>query len=164
MSFFKSKSVETVADNSEAVVRKVRNILSRVVGGKAITDDAVFSEVRSRQEVGKNEKRKSQNTNVKSKSKKQEILVALQQFHSPAHPHTMFQIVKNQLMMIQVCCKCTTFSPNSLHEQLYSEVVIVNWARCDFCSHWTHLRFCCPERVVRRNDIFKCPWCRSVEE
>ena len=94
--FLKSKNVETVFDNSEAVVKKVRNTVSRVVAGKATTDDDVFSELRSRQEVGKNEKRKSQDTNVKLKSKKQEILVAMQQFHSQAHLHTMFQIVRNQ--------------------------------------------------------------------
>ena len=65
--FLKSKSIETIVESSEKVVKKVRNTLSLVVAGKAITDDEVFSEVKSRQEVGKAEKRKTGSTTVKPK-------------------------------------------------------------------------------------------------
>ena len=61
------------------------------------------------------------------------------------------------------CCVCKQHSPPGLHEELYSKAVLVKWAQCDKCSHWTHLRFCCKQNVVRRCSTFLCPCCNQEE-
>ena len=39
------------------------------------------------------------------------------------------------------CCVCQRFSPPpNLNDNPYLK--IVNWAKCDSCSHWVHLAFC----------------------
>ena len=55
------------------------------------------------------------------------------------------------------CCVCKKWEPEALKSKPYIE--LVQWADCA-CGHWVHLRYCVPERVVRRGDIFKCPHCR----
>ena len=56
------------------------------------------------------------------------------------------------------CCVCQRFSPPpNLNDNPYLK--IVNWAKCDSCSHWVHLVFCTNQRTVRRNDSFLCHHC-----
>jgi hypothetical protein len=59
------------------------------------------------------------------------------------------------------CCVCQKSSPDGIH-QVYG-IEFVQWAQCDnrSCNHWTHLRFCCDVRVVRRGDKFFCPHCKD---
>jgi hypothetical protein len=56
-----------------------------------------------------------------------------------------------------LCCVCMKMSPPSLKDSL--DLKIVNWAKCDKCSHWVHLAFCSTVRVVRRHSSFVCPHC-----
>jgi hypothetical protein len=56
-----------------------------------------------------------------------------------------------------LCCVCKKMSPPGIKE--CPDLVIVKWAQCDKCSHWTHLRFCSKVRVVRRLSDFVCPHC-----
>ena len=55
------------------------------------------------------------------------------------------------------CCVCDKYEPVELVN--HDEVYFVKWGECDSCGHWTHLRFCCPTRVLRRGDVFRCPHC-----
>ena len=61
-----------------------------------------------------------------------------------------------------LCCVCKKHSPPGLHEEFYSKVILVKWAQCDKCSHWTNLRFCCKQSVVRRSSTFLCPCCNQT--
>ncbi|XP_060573021.1 uncharacterized protein LOC132730954 [Ruditapes philippinarum] len=56
------------------------------------------------------------------------------------------------------CCVCHKFSPPALKQ--CTSLVIVKWAQCDKCHHWTHLSFCTEVRVVRRHSEFLCPHCQ----
>ena len=56
------------------------------------------------------------------------------------------------------CCVCKKHQPPTLN--LMYTLEIVNWAQCDECGHWTHLKLCATERVLRRGDMFLCPCCR----
>jgi len=49
------------------------------------------------------------------------------------------------------------FEPEQLKHCV--SLVFVKWAKCDFqnCTHWTHLTYCCKQRVVRRQENFECP-------
>ena len=55
------------------------------------------------------------------------------------------------------CCQCNRFESKELEYHL--SLIFVKWAEYDFsgCNHWTHLRFCCKQRVIRRGDMFFCP-------
>ncbi|XP_045169024.1 uncharacterized protein LOC123531825 [Mercenaria mercenaria] len=55
------------------------------------------------------------------------------------------------------CCVCKLFQPAQLKNCV--SLVITKWAQCDSpgCKHWTHLIYCCKQRVIRRNDTFICP-------
>ena len=55
------------------------------------------------------------------------------------------------------CCVCHTYEAGYLKQCAY--VSFVNWGKCDFCSHWTHLKSCSEVSVVRRGDVFRCPHC-----
>ena len=63
------------------------------------------------------------------------------------------------------CCVCKKERSPGLCEALKrGEIVFNNWAQCDICDHWTHLRFCSSVRVVRKGTFFKCPHCEDVEK
>ena len=57
----------------------------------------------------------------------------------------------------ELCCQCKRWSPPGLRN--LPGVTQVNWAFCDRCNHWTHLRFCVSVWEVSRDDIFFCPCC-----
>ena len=55
------------------------------------------------------------------------------------------------------CCVCHRWEPPDLKDCIY--VGLVNWGECNFCQHWTHLKFCTDVRVLRRDSVFRCPHC-----
>ena len=55
------------------------------------------------------------------------------------------------------CCVCNDWQPVELRQ--CQSIVFVSWAKCDFCEHWTHLKFCSDVRVLRTSATFKCPHC-----
>lgn len=61
----------------------------------------------------------------------------------------------------ELCCVCKRYEPEELRNCV--GLVLVKWAQCDVCSHWTHLRFCTSIRVLRRGSSFKCPCCNTEE-
>lgn len=56
------------------------------------------------------------------------------------------------------CCVCRRVEPPALRDCV--NLIIVKWAQCDRCGHWTHLRFCSEKNVVRRHAEFLCPHCQ----
>ena len=59
----------------------------------------------------------------------------------------------------EVCIICKRFQPEELKRM--PRLVIVNWASCDKCNGWVHLKFCCKETHVGRTDSFLCPLCKE---
>ena len=55
------------------------------------------------------------------------------------------------------CCVCGDWQPEAIRE--CHSIIFVNWAKCDYCTHWTHLQYCSEVRVVGRGDEFRCPHC-----
>ncbi|MEW8543568.1 MAG: hypothetical protein AB2693_08525 [Candidatus Thiodiazotropha sp.] len=55
------------------------------------------------------------------------------------------------------CCVCDSWQPEAIRG--CQSIIFVKWAKCDFCSHWTHLQFCTEVRVIRRGSEFRCPHC-----
>ncbi len=56
-----------------------------------------------------------------------------------------------------LCCVCSDWQPKELRG--CDTIVFVTWGKCDFCPHWTHLKYCSEVRVLRRDSIFRCPHC-----
>ena len=57
------------------------------------------------------------------------------------------------------CCICGVVEPAALKTQSYIE--FVNWAQCHLFEHWVHLKFCVPQRVLRKDTIIVCPHCKT---
>lgn len=55
------------------------------------------------------------------------------------------------------CCFCGRWAPPKL--KTIPGVTFVEWAKCDICPHWTHLKFCTKVSEVRKEDTFLCPHC-----
>ncbi|MEW8548101.1 MAG: hypothetical protein AB2693_31750 [Candidatus Thiodiazotropha sp.] len=55
------------------------------------------------------------------------------------------------------CCVCGDWQPEEIRG--CNSIVFVKWAKCDYCSHWTHLQFCTNVRVLRLGSEFRCPHC-----
>ena len=48
------------------------------------------------------------------------------------------------------CCMCKQARPPE-----FDYLVITQWANCDTCMHWTHLKFCSTVRVIRNDTFFE---------
>jgi hypothetical protein len=63
----------------------------------------------------------------------------------------------------ETCCVCGLFQPKEVVN--CTSLIFVKWAKCDGikngqpCNHWTHLKYCSPVKVLRRNDKFFCCHC-----
>ena len=60
------------------------------------------------------------------------------------------------------CCVCGLFEPAQLKQ--LACIQLVNWAQCDGCGHWVHLKFCVAQHVVRCHTQFLCPHCQQRNE
>ena len=56
------------------------------------------------------------------------------------------------------CCVCKKSEPEDESED-FMFVGMLKWGKCDFWSHWTHLKKCTEVRVLRRGSEFRCPHC-----
>ena len=55
------------------------------------------------------------------------------------------------------CCLSGKWEPKVKRE--CASVILVKWAKCDHCSHWSHLHFCSQVNFLRRGSEFRCPHC-----
>ena len=55
------------------------------------------------------------------------------------------------------CCVCNDWQPVELRQ--CQNIVFVSWAKCDFCEHWIHLKFCSDVRILWTSATFWCPHC-----
>lgn len=155
---------------------KVRKTLSKVVGGKPITEDAVYSQVKDHINNSKGKQINDKSKHVKT-SKKGKISQTKQskpkqsvQIASTSNPHKSATNVANDddsdfeddVPDSEKCCICKLYTPSEL--KYCVNLTLVKWAQCDLCDRWVHLRFCTPVTVVRRGAQFHCPNCKSIEE
>ena len=186
--FLSEKDIEH--DFQPPVPKKPRNTLSKIVGGQCITNDQVFEKIQNHltsskgksgakkgckfQGLSKTHKpSKDRNTNESRPEKAtcNSVANAVSTDLNEAGPSRYVVTDDEGSVDSQnhseddddLCCVCKKHSPPGLHEELYSRVVLVKWAQCDKCSHWTHLRFCCQQNVVRRSSTFLCPCCNQEE-
>lgn len=144
---------------------KKRNTLSRVVGGTAITEDAIVKQIKTHNEkyapkskVQRKCENKENNlrpstsgvvakSSARCKPKKTDL---------PAEDNS--DSSDNDIADSEKCIVCNRYSPDTRN---FPYIMIVKWGQCDLCKGWVHLIFCSPVRVIRRGDTFKCPSCTS---
>ncbi|KAJ8309735.1 hypothetical protein KUTeg_011600 [Tegillarca granosa] len=155
-------------------VRKVRKTLSKVVGGKPITEDCVMEAVQKHYAEQKNPKKSIKNAVNESQvagcsgegNKRKRPVETLQNKKKPKNGKSSNVAVSSsddgdsssdEIQEEEKCCICKKFS---MPGTKYS-VVFTKWVQCEKCPHWVHVQTCTPSRVIRRGDIYVCPHCTS---
>lgn len=153
-------------------VRKVRKTLSKVVGGKPITEDCVMEAVQKHYAEQKNPKKSIKNAVNESQvagcsgegNKRKRPVETLQNKKKPKNGKSSNVAVSSsddgdsssdEIQEEEKCCICKKFS---MPGTKYS-VVFTKWVQCEKCPHWVHVQTCTPSRVIRRGDIYVCPHC-----
>jgi len=149
-------------------VAKTRNTLSKVVGGKAITNEDVITKMQNHIH--------SQSTSMKRKfippfkdpqtHKKETSKLNNTKGKQPQVKHKKVKTITamdsddDTESEEEKCCVCGKFYPEKSD---YDHIKIVQWGQCDTCNKWVHLSFCTRVKVLRRGDSFLCPTCKSEE-
>ena len=171
--FFEEKLKRPV---QRAPSQKRRNI-SSVVAGKAITENDTADNVRAYIETSAKSKYKNQTPKQSTQSrkstnpKKSSTLSKKSSITTEAVPGTSGYRSRQSVAQMEdsseeselpidesdLCCVCRRHEPAELRQCV--SLIFVKWGQCDYegCRHWTHLRFCCNVRVLRRHDNFYCP-------
>lgn len=152
------RQAETVIHKKQEFehTRKNRSI-SKIVSGRSITALEVEKEIVEHQ------------TSMKSKYTKHNKRSA-SEHSTTTNKHPKVRVVESSdsddsdsdIPDDEKCCVCKLFQPKELKNCV--SLVFTSWAQCDFqsCKHWTHLKYCCKETVVRTHDVFICP-CHNTE-
>lgn len=79
-------------------------------------------------------------------------------------PTVVIESVEEEIPQSELCCVCQRYHPDIAQDGYVLE--FATWGKCDFdgCDHWTHLKYCCNVKVLRRHDIFYCPCHNKVEQ
>ena len=152
--------------------RTPRATLSKIVSGRCITTPSVEAEVRKHCELhqkkstvlvstaakkNKGVEKIRSRTNTNKKINNDEPQPGVSRQHSTPDSDHFSSDSDDDTPESDKCCVCHRFEPEQLKHCV--SLVFVKWAKCDFrdCNHWTHLTFCCKQRVVRRQEKFECP-------
>ena len=170
--FFDTRKIQPT---KEKTLKKPRRNLNALISGQAITEETVYEKIvdykqqskgKSKQKRQLEDSQKSTKKNgKKQKKEKENNSVGAKKSTSKAGCSYMY-ISDSELSDFSddngdPCCVCKKGSPPRLKDCL--DIVIIKWAQCEHCQHWTHLRFCAKERVIRLNQTFLCPCCTVTE-
>jgi len=163
-SFFLAQ--ETVTQNKKSYNMSTKKTLSSVVSGQEITRSDIALEITQSKQCSKQSAPSTASSHLTKSSK---VPTTAKQsshrlqcdpvpgpsgicIHSDSDSDTSEEMSDDDK-----CCVCYQFQPRELKNCL--SLVITKWAQCDHpgCGHWTHLIYCCTQRVIRRNDTFICP-------
>ena len=156
--------------------KKKRNTLSKVVGGKAITEDEVMDKIVEHQDKNK-PKIKSRTGKSKQTIYINEVIPKKSKIStnstSPVAGPSGVPLKKMKKVQIESCDsdseedipdyeKCIICKRSSPDFSKKPFIIIVNWGQCEKCNGWVHLSFCTKVRVLRRGDTFLCPICEPI--
>ncbi|XP_060568482.1 uncharacterized protein LOC132727089 [Ruditapes philippinarum] len=141
-----------------------RNTLSKIVGGKPITEDNIVEQIIDHNEKCDPKQKSKQITKNKVKNSNQKspkpgtsgVSVNKKRKVNPPIENSFDSSDEENVRENEKCIVCKKFSPDMSKRP---NVIIVNWGQCDKCSGWVHLSFCTPVKAIRRGDNFLCPSC-----
>ena len=161
---------------------KQRRYLSKVVSGKAITEDETIEKIKEHKEnVSRKPSKKSQsNEKEKRVAKPKKSSKQVKPKRGPKKTITVvdepcastsglnlrggpISIIDDSMDSDVIedeepCCVCKlTGLPLELRKCNF--IVFASWGQCtvENCGHWVHLKYCCQKTVLRRHDTFVCP-------
>ena len=163
--------------------KKKRNVLSRIISGKTVTEDDVLE--RMKEHVSKNPRKnvsesvtesgkKGQNESVGSKRKrgpeKKQTAKSLKSGSQKPGTSGVSRCVnewaidsesesESEIREDEKCCVCKKFVPEQVRQS--SSLIFTKWAQCEKCERWVHLIYCTKVRVIRRGDSFMCVFCEE---
>lgn len=149
---------------------KVRNTLSKVVGGKPITEPDVAAAVKRHIGAQKQKPKSVANKQPANPAKKKAKVTQVPDLPVPGPSRLQRQLSQHEddsdsddsISESDKCIVCHLFYPKE--KNLYQSLNIVKWGQCDKCDGWVHLSFCTPVKVLRRGDSFLCPRCKDDEQ
>ena len=185
---FLNKRITKAKEASDRKISKPRRTLSKVTSGKTITEDSTLNKIKEfkEQSESKKKQRKSENDQKKGKSKEMNENTPKKQKSSKKQTNTKTSkadlsprpstsgLVSGKQGPLEVedsielseeesdnepCCICNQHYPPQLKHVV--SLTIINWAQCEACGHWTHLRYCSTVNVVRSKSKFRCPHCED---
>ena len=181
--FLQKKSITAEKVKCTFVPPPKKRTLSSVIAGKPVTEESVVQDINihlAQQKSSKNtnptelgtQKRKTPNS-YKGKGKgkrsvaKPTFVLPFKDTTRPGpsavNPRVNVSDSEDENVdENDCCCICKSFYPPQ--NKCLDHIVIVNWGQCSHCSHWTHLSFCSPVRVLRMHSIFLCPHCDVTNE
>jgi hypothetical protein len=144
-----------------------RNTLSKIVGGKPITEDNIVEQIIAHNEKYDPKQKSKQITKNKAKSSNKKspkpgtsgASVNKKRKVNPPIENSCESSDEENVEENEKCIVCKNFSPD-ISKRPY--VIIVNWGQCEKCSGWVHLSFCTPVKAIRRGDNFLCPSCSEM--
>ncbi|XP_045194784.2 uncharacterized protein LOC123550419 [Mercenaria mercenaria] len=139
--------------------KKERKTLSKVIGGKPITEEEMIDKIKDHNDKQKkcsNSKRKTVKSPVVSTSG----LPVKRGRKSQHAAFTIDSVSEEEIGDEEKCIICKKFSPDTTK---FPFIIIVKWGCCDRCNGWVHLAFCTPVRVLRCGVPFLCPNCENIE-
>lgn len=168
MCFFKEQ--REIISKKQNLDKKQSNTLSKVTSGACITETDIKLKIMDHQQnIRSSSKRKSKESSSKSHEKKTKYTEPI----SPKPGPSGLQVISvsgsssdsdndSDIPNEEKCCVCHKYQPEQLKHCV--SLIITKWAQCDIplCKHWTHLIYCCKQRVIRRHDRFVCP-CHAEE-
>ena len=172
--FFDTREVSLVQIKTEKeATRKPRRCLSKIVSGRCITESDVETSVREHVAVSKRkpdaESKKVTKKSKKGKGKQSEGTCSSQiagpsgvnasrAVRVPIQESESDDSEPLETREDEKCCVCKEFTPEAVRK---SDVLIfTQWAQCDVCGHWVHLKYCDKLVAIRRGVMFKCIHCR----
>ena len=167
--FSKQWDLISLKQNKEKVVK---NTISKEASGACITEPNTVQKIKDHQ-TSKKVVQKRKKSDTKFSKSTNEITIPEKKAYKISEPlpgPSAIQVCEDSdsesydesIAEEEKCCQCKKFQPEQLRNCI--SLVFTSWAQCDIpsCKHWTHLIYCCKERVVRRHDRFVCP-CHSEE-
>lgn len=138
--------------------KKPRNTLSKVIGGKPITEDDVVDKIRDHN--SKQNKTANKRSIVKSPVATTSGIIVKRGKKRAAKQVDTDSDTEDEITEDKKCIVCKKFSPDT---SKFPYIIIVKWGCCHKCNGWVHLAFCTNVRVLRCGARFLCPFCEKEE-
>lgn len=158
--FFDTRKIKPTKEKSQ---KKPRRNLNALISGQAITEETVYEKIvdYKQQSKGKFKQKRQLEDSQKPTKKNDKKQKKEKEKAGCSYMYLSDSEISDDNAYGDPCCVCKKMSPPGIKDCL--DVAIIKWAQCESCQHWTHLRFCAKERVMRRNQDFLCPCCTETE-
>jgi hypothetical protein len=155
------------------IMKKKRKSINSIVGGKALEGETVEKMKKyideSNSKISSNDpKKKKTKTPKNKKNSATSFNLQINDKQKPGPSKQNIELSEksdlsdseneSEIPDEDKCCQCHQYY---VDKHSHGAIEFTHWAQCDnaTCSHWVHLKYCSPVRVVRKNTVFYCNCC-----